>query len=83
MLFYFSDISPPDCLKDGATLLFTLYDRHLFSSDAIAGEVYYHLQNVPALSSESVQGAFATAPQIELPFIIGTLDGAAMKGLSF
>lgn len=75
------EIPPPDCLKDGATLLFTVYDQDRLSDDDLAGEVYYDLQNITGLTSETVEGSFATVPQIEMPLMIGALKSETIKVL--
>jgi len=79
----FSFEFPSDyCNKDGATLLFTVFDQDRITDDDIAGEVWYDLQNVPGLGVALTQGGFATAPQIEMCLMIGEFKGDTVKVLT-
>ena len=78
--FICSDIPPPDLLKDGVTLSLILYDHDRLTDDDISGLVYYDLKTVPGLKTETVQGGFATVPQIQIPFMIPTLDSEPIQG---
>ena len=76
----YSEIPPPDCLKNGATLVFTVFDQDRMSDDDIHGEVYFDLQHAPGLNIDTLSGAFATAPQIEMPLIHGNLETGPFNG---
>lgn len=61
-------------MKQGATLVFSVYDHDRLMDDDIGGEVYYDLQFVTGLTHETVQGGFATVPQIQMPLTVPTID---------
>ncbi|XP_065677950.1 BAI1-associated protein 3 isoform X1 [Hydra vulgaris] len=75
------DIPHPDCLKNGATLLFTIYDKDRLDDD-LSGEVFYGLQDLPGLHHDSVQGAFGSVPQIEMNLCVAPLIGDCVKVLN-
>lgn len=70
-----SEIPREDCSKEGVTLLFTVFDHDRMTENDIAGEVWYELQYVPGLGVPMTTGGFGTAPQIDMPLMIGELKG--------
>ena len=67
-------------MKNGATLVFSVYDHDRITDDDIAGESYYDLQFVPGLTYDTVQGGFATVPQIDMCLTVPTIESKSVTG---
>lgn len=63
--------------------MFTVFDHDRIMDDDIAGEAYYDLQFVPGLTHDTVQGGFATVPQIEMPLVMPFMESRAVQSKYF
>ncbi len=59
---FYSIVSPEQCLKEGACILFTVMDHDFMVANDFAGEAYLSLNSIPGISGEEITGFSALTP---------------------